>query len=81
MLALLPTKLRLALAAALVLGGLAAAWKIYDALSDGRVARAVERQNERGAADADKVIRGEHDVHACRRAGGVWNLARGRCEQ
>lgn len=81
MLALIPFKLRFALVASLGMAALGVGWKVYDSLSDGRVTRAVEKVTTKGAADADKVIKGEHDVYACRDAGGVWNLARGRCEQ
>lgn len=77
---LTPLNLKIAAGFALTTALVYGIWRAADMIGDARehnVERAIEHK---GASDADAVIRGEHDVRACRAAGGVWSLARARCE-
>lgn len=68
-------------ASALMAGGVWLVWSIRTDIRRAAEVDAAVELNVKGASDADKVIKGEHDVHACRRAGGVWNLAKARCDE
>lgn len=78
---LAPYKTALIVAAliGLICGAAYMIWSWQDTVGDARELNVTRDINTRGAKDADAVIKGELDVHACRASGRVWSLARGAC--